>query len=234
VGNVRRSGLPQVERGGAISPLPIPTTAGLVEQIHVVFFPDQIVGSEFNFYGPRMASLAHYFAVKADGVCPPVKFEPLLRQNVTQQLDRLQDVRLLQLKIRSSYAAVVSQADQDLGSAFEAAARAGDADELEIILRPRAYSRGQLSQRVLDTMRRLLQRPDLREEASRFIVKGMDSVTGRVELVDFLGDQLISRKQIILQDRRTRALDQESAYSAIQAAYDELRDQLVTAASVDL
>ena len=52
---IRRSGLPQVERGGELEDLYIPTAAGLAEAIHVVFFDHNIVGADFNFYGPRMS-----------------------------------------------------------------------------------------------------------------------------------------------------------------------------------
>lgn len=230
--NVRRSGLPQIERRGTISPLGIPSAAGLVEQVHVVFFPHNIVGSEFNFYGPRLSRLGRYIEVKANGICPSVTFEPLLRQDVMEQIERLADIRLLNLKIHASYASVISQADQDLGSAFEAAARAGQAEELEIILRPRSHSRETLAQGLLQTVRRLTQRQDLREESSRFIVKGLDEDTERVEIIDILKDQLISRKRIILEDERTRALNSESAYAAIEQAYTELRDELLLAAEV--
>lgn len=233
VGNVRRTGFPQVERRGTIEPLSIHPAAGLVEQVHVAFFPNQIVGSEFNFYGPRLSRLARYFAVRANGVCPPVTFEPLLRQDVTEQLNRLADVRLFHLKIHASYAGVVAEADQDLGAAFDAAARAGQAEELEIILRPRAYSRGTLASRLLHTVKQLARRQDLREEASHFTVSGFNEVAERVDAVDILKDQLISRKRIVLgEDERARALDSESAYAAIETAYTELRSELLVAAGV--
>lgn len=233
-GNVRRSGLPQVERRGEIDTLDIPAAAGLLEQVHVVFFGHNIAGSEFNFYGPRLSRLARYIAEKANGTCPPLTFEPLLRQDVMEQIGRLEDIRLLHLKIHASYADVVAEADQDLGSAFEAAARAGEAEELEIILRPRAHSRQALSSRLLQTVKRLAHGRDLRQESTHFSIKGYDSETGRVETVDILRDQLISKQRIILQDERTRALDSASAYAAIAEAYEELRDELLAAARVQM
>src|SRR6266545_3516700 len=93
IANVRRSGLPQVERGGRLSRLDIPAESGLVEQIHVVWFPQGIIGSEFNFYGPRLSRLGRYLAVKALDMCPELSFEPLLREDIVQQLMRLGDVR---------------------------------------------------------------------------------------------------------------------------------------------
>ena len=67
----RRSGLPLLERDGRVGPLNIAADAGLAELVHVVFFPDNIVGSEFNFYGPRVPRLRSYFEEKAGEVCPP-------------------------------------------------------------------------------------------------------------------------------------------------------------------
>jgi hypothetical protein len=222
---VRRAGLPHLEQAGILSPLALPSASGLVEQIHVVFFRDNIVGAEFNFYGPRLSRLRQYLSEKAKDSCQPLTFEPLLRQDIADQLSRLQDVRLLQLRIRASYAATIAEADQDLGSAFAAAARAGEAEVLEITLRPPAYSRGRLSDRILSTVKRLAGLNDLRDEVSCFVLKGLDNATGRVELVDILSDQLIAKKQIFREDIC-------SAHGAIEEAYNELQDQLLTAAGV--
>ena len=231
-GHIRRSGLPQVERRGMLTPLHIPATSGLAEIVHVVFFPDHIIGSEFNFYGPRLPRLAPYLAAKAGDGCAALAFEPLLRQDIAEQLDHLRDVRLVRLRIRPSYAARVAQADRDLGSAFEAAQRAGEADELEIVLKSLPRSRHPLATRLLDAIKRLAGFTDLRSEVSRFDVKGLHERTGRVEELDILSDQLIARGQIIRQDKRTRALNPDSAYEAIERAYHELHDQLVAAAGV--
>jgi hypothetical protein len=231
-GHIRRLGLPQVERGGALSALRIPAASGLVEQVHIVFFPNQIIGSEFNFYAPRIPRLAQYLAAKAGDLCPGVAFEPLLRQDVAEQLSHLRDVRLMRLRIRASYAAQVARADEDLGSAFKAAQRAGDAEELEIALKSLPHSRRPLAERLLTAVKQLASLEDLRSEASRFEIKGLSDLTGKVEQVDILSDQLIARGQIICLDTRTRALNPESAYAAIEQAYAALRDQLVVAAGL--
>lgn len=228
----RRSGLPQVEDGGRLRGLGIPTSTGLAESTHVVFFPERIVGAEFNFYGPRLSRLGTYLAERAGPHCPPLTFQPLLRQDVVRQIDRLQEVRLLQLRIRPSYATTLGQADRDLGAAFEAAARVGDAEELEIVLRPRAHSRRSLGQRIIGTIRALTHRSDLRSNVSRFHVKGYDPETNRTELVDVLSDRLVATKRMVLEGPRTRAISATSAYSAIEEAYQELRSELVQAARV--
>jgi len=98
------------------------------------------------FYGPRISRLSEYFQQKASKFFPQIIFiEPLLRQDVMEELDKLGGIRLFNLKLHAPYASVISQANLDLGSAFEAAAKVGEAEELEVILKPARYSQGTLS-----------------------------------------------------------------------------------------
>lgn len=233
LGSVRRSGLPQLEQDGNLSPLDIPEDSGLVEQIHVVFFSNNIVGAEFNFYGPRIHRLAHYFIDKANHLCRNVVFAPLLKQDTAEQLAKITEVRLFRLKIRDSYIKIVEKADRDLGSAFEAAKKVGGAGELEIILKPTAYSRGWLSPKILKTIKKLSLFNDIQSEARQFTIKGLNGETGNIDSIDLLNDQLIAKKKILCVDERSRALDSLSAFAAIEEAYEELKDELIVAAGVE-
>jgi hypothetical protein len=232
----RRSSLPLRELAGRLSAVPLAPAAGLVEVVHIEFFPDNIVGADFNFYGPRVHRLGDYLAVKAEGIAPPVSFLPLLRRDVAQQLGRFQDIRLFQLKIHASYATTVRQLNTSLGGAFQAARRAGGVDEdveVEIVIRPREYARDSaLDGGLLNTARRLAERTDLPDNAARFLVGGLDRETHKVEKIDLLRDQLIRKKQIVRQGPRTRALLASSAYAAIGEAHHELRNELTAAAAL--
>jgi hypothetical protein len=189
-------------------------------------FPDNIVGIEFNFYGPRAGKLAAYMLAMAEGFFSELAFEALFRRDVAEKLKRFQDIRLFDLKIRQSYADTVAQADQDLGSAFKAAANATNAEELQIVLRPAPRSHKTLSSSLLATVKKLFGNKELQSEASRFIIKGFDRETEHVEELDLLSDELVAKKKIVLQDSRFRTLNSASAYSVIEEAYDELKDQL--------
>jgi hypothetical protein len=233
LGDIRRRYLPRVEDAGVLTDLQIPRTSGIAEEIHVIFFPENIVGSEFNFYGPRMSRLRRYLAAKTADIAVVPYFEALLRRDVLEKLNNLEDVRLFQLKIRRSWIDTVTQADRDLGAAFDAAARAGQAEEVEIVLKSQAYSRNPIASRLLRTAGRLLRSDQATNEASRFIVRGQNQETGRVDTLDLLSDKLISSQQIVLANARTRTLDSNSTYAAIRRAYDELNEELLEAAGVD-
>ena len=232
-GHIRHTGLPLVENRGRLADLRIPEDSGLVEVTHLVVFEGNIVGADFNFYGPRVGRLGGYLGAKSGGRCDPVSFEPLVRRDVEDALQRLGALRLFHLKIRSSYASDMAAVDDSLAAAFEAAAQAGGAEEVELILTPKRYSRrGHLSDRFRRTILRLAGDPDLREAASIFKVRGPRVDTGEMSEVDILRDHLVAEEQIMRHTKRGRSLDERSAYGAIMKAYDGLRRELSAAATV--
>ena len=233
LGYIRRSGLPLVEERGRLDDLQIPINAGLVEVIHIVVFKDNIVGADFNSYGPRIGSLARYLGAKCPGQCGPVKFEPLLRGDVEAELRRLESIRLFRLKISSSYTPDMAEADQDLAGSFATGGRIGGAAEVEVILTPTRRSRSDsLSRALIDITRRMVGSRAVRDAASIFKVKGRRADTGAPVEVDLLHDQLIAEEQIMRQTERGRSLDERSAYEAITRAYGNLKRELTQASSV--
>jgi hypothetical protein len=231
---IRRTGLPQLEQAGAVSDLNIAANAGLLEPVHVVFFPDNIVGADFNFYGPRLSRLGYYLRIKSNNSVPLASFHPLLRHDVAEQLDHLTEIRLFDLRVKASYIETIRRADTSLGAAFAANEQVlnGDVDELELVLRPMKGARHRARERLLAPLKALVRSPELRENAERFRVAGQLDSTGKVELIDLLRDQLIARKQVLRLGARSRAIEASSAFEAIGAAHDELGDDLRRAASL--
>jgi hypothetical protein len=231
---IRRTGLPQLEQAGTVSDLSIAADAGLLEPVHVIFFDDNIVGADFNFYGPRLSRLGYYLRTKSNNAIPLASFHPLLRNDVAAQLDHLQEIRLLNLRVKASYINTVQQASQSLGDAFAAAARVldGQAEDLEVILRPSKAGRFGALKLLLEPLKKLIREKDMRENANCFQVRGKHDETGRVELIDLLRDQLIAHKQVLRLGDRSRAVDENSAFDAIQSAHDELAVELRQAASL--
>ena len=230
---IRRTGLPQLEQAGHISNLNLAPDTGLSEAIHVVFFPNNIVGSEYNHFGPRLSRLGHYLHTKSEGAVPKAIFRPLLRGDATKQLERLTDIRLLDMSIRPAYADIVRQADRSLADAFDANSRVlDDPETVQIVVKPQKQSRETALESLLHRLRRFLNQDGLLQNADRFQLRGKCSDTGRVETIDLLQDQLISTKQIIRIDKRSRALDPASAFQSIHQAYQELYNDLLLAADI--
>ncbi|MBB5775046.1 hypothetical protein [Nonomuraea jabiensis] len=122
LGTIRKNALPQSELGGILRNLALTDEEGLCETSHMCLFPNGIVGVEHNFYGPRAKRLAAYMIYALSGSCPPFALEALLNHDVAQQLEGLKSVRKLTLRVRKSYTQSISDANESLGRALDAAA----------------------------------------------------------------------------------------------------------------
>jgi hypothetical protein len=153
---------------------------------------------------------------------------------VAAVLERKKAVRKLDLNVRRPYIEVIEQANVSLGSALRAAETASNADCVGVYLEPEPYQRRNLDGGILDLLRRLARRTDLRENARTVKATVIDQQTDRAEEIDLLRDELISEKKILRQHDRTRVLLSDDAYAKIEEAYTERRSDLTTAASVSV
>jgi hypothetical protein len=228
---IRRDALPMIEEKGIRKALNLSATAGLVEAIHVRLFPDNIVGFDFNFYGPRLSRLAIYLNTVAEGHGHKVIFEPLLRRDVTSELEDGRELRMFLLRIRRSEVSVIEAADKSLAGAFRGVMGLTDAEELEVVVRPTPYSRKSIGMHLLHTTRKLVKRPDVRDAASAFRVQvaGPDTPT---QTLDLLGDHFIADTRILRQTSKGRALEPADAYNKIEDAFKSREADLRKAASL--
>jgi hypothetical protein len=165
-----------------------------------------------------------------DNTLPAFTLEPLLRQDAAKQLDGSDHLRVLDLRVRSSYAATVAEADQSLGAALTACQQAGGSDVVHLVLEPEPYKRTALRAGLLRGVRRLARRSDLQDNALTFKVKAVED--DRVDLIDLLKDELVVTKRVVKVDEISRAVDDASVYQAIEEAYAELKPELELAASI--
>jgi hypothetical protein len=225
--NIRRENLPPEERGGDLTALVLKPGGGLAEQTHIVIFENQIVGYEFNFYGPRPSALSFYLHRQQKDLRNFV-ISPLIRKDVHDEIMALSDVTLVRLKLRASHIGILAQADESLADSFKAAQRAvgGTTDaDIELILRGKKKGRG------LDfsVFKKLVGIPSIREELETFKVKGYTD--GATRFLDVLSEQY-AVDRLILRDVSSKAVNSESAYQAIRDAYSELENELIVAAEL--
>ncbi|MCU1669461.1 MAG: hypothetical protein JWP40_2388 [Blastococcus sp.] len=229
---IRRSGMPQSELAGILTPVQLPDGAGLYEATHMVFFKNHIVGVEFNFYGPRPRRFEPYLRRLLGDVTTPFFLEPLIRRDAESKLRDQEGLRLFQLKIRPSSIAVVEAADRSLGAALRAQQTAGAPDMLGLYLQAEPKNRrAQLAPRLLEATRVLARRQRIREEAELFLVKGVGQ-DGRVNKIDVLSDGLISRRDVPVMDGTARVVSSDKMYEQIEAAHRDLFDELIAASAL--
>lgn len=230
---IRRDYLPQIELGGELRDIDLKPSEGLYEPTHVCIFADGRVGTEFNFFGPRPSRLAYYMERASVGDCPNFRVEPLLRRDVSEKLQRMQDLVVFDLTVREPWIDTVEQLDATLGRAMRAAQQAGGARVVRLQLRPEPYKRNQrLSRGLLRSARRLAGRNDLREQSPHFEVKGVNEA-GSTEWLNVLNDELVETAKI---ERigRSRTPQKNAAYAAIERAYANKRVDLERASTASV
>lgn len=227
--NLRYADLPLVEEAGKLKPLKIPAGAGLAEACHVVWFKDNIIGVEFNFYAPRASKLPGYFNKKAKEITMPFGVERLVRTDVLERLMSMKDVTLFRLKVRPSFAEQIATKNDSLGGAFEAASKAGNVAYVDIILR--SAKNKVLGKDLLALPKELLGMEDLDEGALAFEVAGIRK-DGDRDRINLLSDKLVASVTVSKLTDKSRAVDSKSCYDAIKRAYNGLKDELKRAVAV--
>ena len=231
-GRIRLTGLPQLELYGRIRDLDLEEQAGLLEPIHVVFFPNGIVGAEYNHFGPRVSRLADYMNEKSSFGDSQVSFQALLQSAALEQINRLADVRQFTLRIPPGNDAILREADTSLADAFTASQRIAGTESITVTIKIAGPNRvGGVA-----ILRRLAGALFGSEQAAasvlQFRARGRTTDTNRVEPIDFLGDKLVSVKRIIKMNPRSRALNPQSAFQAIVDSYRERALEIRDAASI--
>lgn len=232
-GKVRRTALPQLEKAGSVTDLDLEDDAGLLEAIHVVFFPDNIVGCEYNHYRPRVSRLGGYMRAKSGKIEESVAFRLLVRKDTLEQLNRLNEVRLFEMSVYPSFTESVRHVDRGLGDALSASASVFEELKVaEVVLRPGNQGRISALRKSLSSIRGLFSQDGFSENVTRLQIRGKCGDTGRVETIDLLKDQLVSTKTVVRLNDRGRALNPESAFSAVIEAYQDNKNDIEEAAGV--
>jgi hypothetical protein len=233
MGVVRNSGLPRLEnvRDGRVSPLEIADGAGLVEETHVLFFENGIIGAEFNFYGPRVGRLVSFIQSKCPGL-PRFSTEMLLNDDAAAEVRRLTDLRLVRLRLGRSYVDLLEQAGQSVADSIGAMLDHTEGRSLEIVIKPERGRNRTLSQRALGWVQSIAGMPRTKEGAETFVVRGKDGHTDHVETFDLLRDKLVSSRQVVRQHSRHRGVDPDAMLDEIARAYVELEPAIARAAGL--
>ena len=231
-GTVRKGALPAIVLRDQRRPLLLRPDEGLLEEVHIQFFPDNIVGAVFNFHGPRASSLPNYLRETISGFSPRLYFSRLGVPDILTKLNRMRDFTLATIAIRSPYIREIDSLAPGLAGALEQQAQFNSPDFFDIGFRTDGRSPRRLSGFLIDGIKTLIGKGNAPEIAQVFKVKGYDPSTGKNAELDILREHMIQEEEIVLQDEQNRTLNSGSAYAAIEKAYWARRDELVIAPSI--
>ena len=234
-GKARWEDQPLKEHNGARSPLELGENESLLEGVHAVVFyagPYWFIGCEYNFYGPRITRLAKYLAEKSG--CPGLTIMPLIRHDAEEKLSALQDVRLFWFRIHPSYVATLAKTprNDDIEGFLDSAQRLGRVHSVDVILRSEFRSKSKLPLSLANYLLQLVKSPEASTGIVEAKIRGLDSESGHVELIDMLNAQITAKVRVARAGPRTSAPNSEALYAAIEAAYDRNKPKLLLAAGL--
>ena len=227
-GKVRRQGLPQLEQAGQVSELGIAEEAGLLESVHAVFFPNNIVGAEYNQHGPRLGRLGNYLRTRSNGHFDRVLINPIVNSDAAAKLDALNELHLLRIHVLPTAVDIVEAEHPPIARALDGLARALDNPlSLELVLRPVKDSERNFLQEMRQPLQRLLRNLDFRREAKQVHAEGRRTGIRKLNDINLLKDDIVASKAVSLENPRGKALETTSVVNAIIAAYNELRPEII-------
>ena len=231
---VRRTGLPQLEAAGQIVDLNIDDEQGLLEAIHLVFFGNNIVGAEYNHFGPRVSRLLPYLEEKANDEIPDgIRVTNLVRGDPAAVLDTLQGLHLLDLSVLPAHVEVVRRHDGGLGTALTASAQlTADPEVVSLNIKPSRNTEPGFLQAFRNVLRAMVGDEEFRAGAKRLKVHGRRQGHRKIETFDLLKDDITASVQMIRLNPRGRALDPNHAYAQVVEAYNDLYGDIQEAVGI--
>ena len=224
---IRRSGLPQLELMGRISDMDIQEDQGLLEAVHVVFLPENVIGVEYNHYGPRITRLGHHLFRQSGKAVPRSRIGPIVNRDVIEKLERCRELHLLSMDILPSNIQIVQAINGPLGVALQSqAAILGNPKTVSLVLRPERNSEEDFLGRMIGPLTEFVRNLPFREGAKQLKIEARYQLGEPVDSINLLRDDITTKRQMIRMTPRGRALNAEAAFTTIIDTYNELRSEI--------
>jgi hypothetical protein len=222
-----------------VHPLKLKDSEGLVIPTHFVYFPEKgIVAMEYNFYGPRIGTLAKYLNEKMENVNIGVKnplflyFNILFNKDALRQISRMGDITSISLMVHKNHVDSIKNLDSNLYSSLRTASSFGDLEEIELVLRPKKNGRkpilkGTERKTFLKNLKGYVGRFYPGEQFDRFNIKAWDSQTQKIQDFDLLKDKMVYEVRTTKLNN-AREVDPKDMFENICAAYKKKRGDLLS------
>lgn len=223
---IRRDNLPSEDDGGKVVDLSISVNSGLAEGTHFIFCPRNIVVCLYNHHGPRIRRLGDWLDARMD---IEVGFIPLYRLDawgIIESMNRLSGIEITipAAQARALAPAAPQEDPEGLLEALRATGRAALGGQVHL-----SWTVGRGEDRLPQSRMRALASTLYRMNKDGMSVA---RIRGRVDgvkqpvPVDLIHDQLVTRRTVEPEVERSRRLNAESAYAAMEGTYEEFKEQI--------
>lgn len=248
MGTIRKKGLPLLWKSGKVSPLEVKVDEGLYEPMHFMIFAENaespsyyVAGFEYNLYGPKPLNMVRYIERLASPVVDKVELIALMRKDVQEQLDRIGEIQVLELRVHRDKEYLFQGLDKSLHDALKALKRTTDAECIEIVLRSKKYSKKRIGVSFIGNLANWLTGPDAREAVDSLKLRGKAIDSNTTEEFDLSRQYILSRKKVTIDYGEaselastngmymaadTASIVANTLYTAITDAYNELSSEI--------
>ncbi len=229
MGTIRKSDLPLIEKNGLTNPLSLDEGEGLMEPVHLMIFDKNIIGFEFNWYGPRIGVLPNYLLQRTIDLIDNAEIYPLIRKDVLKMLSKVGELKVFSIKFQRDMAEHFKELNNSLKDFFNVIKKTTDAPTIDITLKHEPYSRNGINVSFLNNknlVAKWLKNPEVKDNVHKFWIKCKDKETHKTIEFDLIKEYLVSKKFIQTKDDKHKAVDTDSAYGAIIDSYLELKEDI--------
>ena len=225
----RDLGLPMQAQQSTLEPFYIAADRKLAELTHAVFFPEHIIGAEYNHYGPRISSLAAYLSATVPQLLPDnerVTIASLVNASAMDVVRRAKSIKSIYLRAAPQLMQEIGQATNTDSRDFLGKMAAGyGVKQFGIDFRNRGGLDGRAILALVNWA--LEQGPGLLSAA--VVRVGLED--GTSQSCNLLQTRIGAKRDMELMGPTARSISHESAHDRIVEVFDALGDQ-IKAASV--
>lgn len=223
LGTSRRKNLPSIEKDGITSPLEI-YDAGLFEATHAIIFPNNIMGIESNYYGPKPQSFIKYISKKAPLKVEKVKIIPLMRSDFLDYISNIGEIKVLEFKVHRNMTKYFEGINKSLNHILNGLKDSSSAEYIGITLN--SNKRKGMSLKWKDKFLEKFKNSENRYAVNKALIKANDMTTNRIREFNLLEPYFISTKEVLKNDDIHRSVDRDSMFEAIKESYLDLKEEI--------
>jgi len=238
LGRIRKDALPLIfkEDTGDTSGIEIdPENEGLYEPIHFIIWKignNNIIGVEYNFYGPRPQRISWYLQRVAQEYVDKVIIQPIMRKDVSSKLERYDEIKILKMRFNPNKSEIFRELDESLPDAINAIGKATNSRDVYITLKPDFRKRKGVLKIVASRFKKILGRGDVTDIFSLLQIKAKNVETGEFEWLDLL-NELIMSKKTVTRLGIYRCVDSSDMFKKITEAYYDHKEEIEEAIGVN-
>ena len=227
MGTRRENELPTVECAGNMTLLNIPPKSGLYEPTHFTLFPNQVIGVEYNHYGPRISSLKWYIPRKIPDIIDEVVILPLMRTDVLDSINDIGEIKSFEFAAQRNMGQLIEELDVNLSSAFNALKDTSDSEMIEVVMKSARYSKNKMDLPLMSKLGKWLGKTEVSENVDKLKLRARDINLNEYKDFDLLQEYIMGEKQVITIDETHRTVNSNAMYAAIYQAYRDCKPEII-------